>query len=133
MAKFYPLAYAKGVLRRACKKCPPHYEAVNKAKKYYSKKNKDGSVCKRKFVKFKCAMCKASFPQKEIEVDHITPIGLNFESFEDWTVALIMGDRQILCKKCHKKKTKKDKKRIKTAKEEATANEISSGAHKQKQ
>ena len=64
-----------------------------------------------KILSFGCNNCKGFFPQKEVEVDHITPIGLK-KDFEEWVIELLMGDRQVLCKRCHKKKTKKDQKEL---------------------
>lgn len=115
MANFNPITFAKGVLRRASPKCPAHWEALHKARKYYKKRNKDGSISKRKLTHYKCANCNRFYKLKEIEVDHIEPIGI-YQDFTDWVVALLMGERQVLCIICHKKKTGKDKKLIKEAK-----------------
>jgi hypothetical protein len=115
---FNPISFAKGVLRRASHKCPAHWGAIKEAGTYYTKKNKDGSVSKRKFIKFRCAQCRKFFQKKEVEVDHIEPIGAYKDDLTEWVVALFCGERQVLCKPCHKKKSKKDKKVLKEMEKE---------------
>jgi Zn finger protein HypA/HybF involved in hydrogenase expression len=60
---------------------------------------------------YKCAMCKKAFREKEIQIDHKVPCG-TLKSYEDIPVflkRLTPEDPkafQVLCKECHRKKTK---------------------------
>lgn len=119
---FNPITFAKGILRKASHKVPKHYEALKDAGKFYQKANKDGSISKRKFKKFKCATCNKFYNRKDVQVDHIEPIGIHTD-FTAWTIALIEGDRQVLCEKCHKIKTKQDRKVIKEERDEQKTND----------
>jgi hypothetical protein len=54
-------------------------------------------------------MCKGWFPQKEVEVDHIVPVGslLSFEDIGGFVERLLceLDGFVVLCKQCHKVKT----------------------------
>lgn len=72
-------------------------------------------VSLRKRVSYRCNLCKDLFSAKQINVDHIEPIGRGvLGSIEDthlyYTLVYCSEDNlQILCKdKCHKEKTKRE-------------------------
>lgn len=60
-----------------------------------------------------CAACKGKFKRDDVQVDHVVPCG-RLKSLEDLAgfVARMTAERpgayQILCRKCHQKKTEKD-------------------------
>lgn len=65
---------------------------------------------------FKCAECTGQFGSKEIQVDHIEPIGPQPPA-QSWDVYLDrkfcpVTNLQVLCVACHKKKTKEDVKKM---------------------
>lgn len=62
-----------------------------------------------------CAECLRLYGAKEIEVDHINPIIKHNETFLELTIDDLIkryfySDLQVLCKRCHKEKTSKEKK-----------------------
>lgn len=61
---------------------------------------------------FQCACCKDWFPDKETQVDHITPVG-SLKGPEDLAgvVSRMFVEKdglQVLCDSCHGKKTEQD-------------------------
>ena len=65
---------------------------------------------------YPCKICGGWFPEKMIQVDHIVPCGsLNSASdIEGFLNRLTVEDEQmfqVLCKTCHKEKTKKERKK----------------------
>ena len=57
-----------------------------------------------------CALCKNEFGCKEVQVDHIQPIG-KFTNWEQFIIRLFceLDNLQVLCKGCHKTKGKEDR------------------------
>ena len=57
-----------------------------------------------------CAKCNNEFTAKEVEVDHVEPIGRE-KSWDEFINGLFceQDNLQVLCKPCHKKKTKEEK------------------------
>src|SRR3990167_3918303 len=61
---------------------------------------------------FKCAKCKKSYCRKSVCVDHIFPVVEIDKGFVTWDIYIerLLGcstsELQVLCKPCHKKKTK---------------------------
>jgi len=63
--------------------------------------------------KFQCAHCDEVYDLKEVQVDHIKPVGKSPEHIffvQFWINALFcsIDNLQVLCKRCHKVKTKQD-------------------------
>lgn len=61
---------------------------------------------------FQCSCCKGWFPDKETQVDHITPVG-SLKGPEDLpgVVSRMFVEKdglQVLCASCHSAKTEKD-------------------------
>ncbi len=68
-----------------------------------------------------CAVCKEQFKIKEVQVDHINPVGsqpMSLEAIQQWVSNLFCSynNLQVLCKLCHKQKTKVDVKKIREGK-----------------
>jgi len=75
-----------------------------------------------------CAKCGNHKPANEVEVDHIEPHG-GCQSFDDlnaWIRRFFapVEAYQVLCKKCHKEKTRGDRDKLKVAKEKKEVPEI---------
>lgn len=75
---------------------------------------KSQSLNKRLKFEYKCNHCNNWFPRKNVEIDHIKPVG-SLRTWED-VVPFIqrltpedVNAYQILCKPCHLVKTKNDK------------------------
>lgn len=91
--------YIRGNLRRAFARYPNKYKALAASKEGRNK--------------YRCAKCNGVFPNKQVAVDHIIPCG-SLRSFHDLPrfVNNLFTDikgLQILCKKCHDRKTLEDK------------------------
>ena len=52
--------------------------------------------------KYRCSICEKRYRKRELDVDHIIPVGWGGNLFEK-------GNLRTLCKECHKAKTKLDK------------------------
>jgi ribosomal protein L44E len=99
-ARFW--SFIRSNLRRAWSKWPPKYKTLNKARR--PAKNKG-----RLKWEYRCAKCKKYFPQKEVEVDHITPVGSlsSYEELGGFVERLFAPEEQlrVVCKGCHQKIT----------------------------
>jgi len=62
---------------------------------------------------YTCGECKSTCKRKEIEVDHIIPVG-KFITFDLYIERLFCDTKglRVLCKECHKAKTKIDKSKM---------------------
>lgn len=111
-----------GAVRRAYRRCPVYSQARLRSRREFDQFNKDGSLSKRKKVRYECAGCGALIRRKDIEIDHIdpvVPIGRHMEdmSWRELFSRLFcsVDNLQVLCKKCHREKTGREKKeRMKT-------------------
>lgn len=72
---------------------------------------KNGKPKKR--VYYKCRRCNKSFKSNEVQVDHIESIGSFNGDWNDYINRMFcdIANLQVLCKECHDKKTK-DEKRV---------------------
>jgi len=74
---------------------------------------KNGEIAKRPRVTYKCVKCLNEFKVDQINVDHIRAVG-SFESIEEFyefflRIFCAHENLQILCKDCHKRKTRFDR------------------------
>ena len=80
-------------------------EAKRKIQDGYFKNGKP-----RMRAQFKCNECKEWYSSKEVQVDHMTPVG----DFKDWNQYIdrlfCQKDKlQVLCKPCHKEKSRNER------------------------
>lgn len=96
----------RSALRSGMRFYPPKIKALNEAKEVYNGDNKRQKWC------YRCNSCGECFMQKDVQVDHITPAGsLNcFSDLPQFVENLYCSsdNLQVLCKECHKAKTKKE-------------------------
>jgi 5-methylcytosine-specific restriction endonuclease McrA len=96
-------------LRRADRNSPMWRGTLTKAKSEYFVLSKKGKQLRR--VHFECANCHEKFSRKQINVDHIQPV-VNPETgtttLDGYVARLFVPieARQVLCKPCHKAKSK---------------------------
>lgn len=88
-------------LRKASFKWPTRYAAIKKAR------------ISRGI--YECKKCKKTGPLKEFDLDHVIPVigPEGFISFDVYIERLFPDNEdgwQLLCKKCHEKKTEKENK-----------------------
>jgi 5-methylcytosine-specific restriction endonuclease McrA len=93
------IAYIKAALRRTWGRSKQRQGALNAAKISYGL--------------YRCAECKQTNKRKNIEVDHIVAIG-RFTTFDLYIERLFCDTSglRVLCKMCHKGKTKTDMKKM---------------------
>lgn len=104
-AKFW--SFVRSGLRAKWSRWPPKFEVLKNAQRAYKGDNP------RQKYEYLCSECECYFPQKEVEVDHITPAGsLNKpEDLAGFVTRLFVGvgALRVLCKPCHKGITAKEK------------------------
>jgi hypothetical protein len=90
--------YIKSALRRTWGRSKQRQSALYNAKVAYGQ--------------YRCAKCCKIYRRKEIEVDHIIAVG-KFKDFDTYIERLFCDSSKlaVLCKDCHKKKTKIDNKK----------------------
>ena len=101
-------SFIKGLLRKGTMRWPQKYEVLNAAKRGKQVNPATGRLAEH----YHCAQCGGVFPAKLVVVDHIdcvVPI-TGFVSWDD-VIARMFCDSsglQVLCKDCHKLKTKEE-------------------------
>lgn len=63
---------------------------------------------------YKCNCCGGEFSNSNVEVDHIKPVVDPAKGFKDWNTFIKrlyceQDNLQVLCKPCHKQKSKEEK------------------------
>ena len=104
-------AFIRSALRQKSRWWKPITECKQNAKRLYKGSNK------RQKFEYQCNKCKKWFPDKQINVDHVTPAGeLNkaddLPGFVERLFCEVKG-LQCLCTNCHNEKTKQEKEQLK--------------------
>ena len=101
-------SFIRSALRQKSRWWKPITECKMKARRAYK------GPSKRQKFEYQCNTCKAWFPEKQINVDHIKPAGsLNCkEDLAGFVERLFceLDNLQVLCESCHDVKTKLEKK-----------------------
>ena len=102
----------KGI-RDAFSRSIKYKECLQKTRIEIPKKNKDGSTSKRPSVFYKCNSCKELVNSSNYHVDHITPVvplksSLSEMDLNKYAFNVNNLSIQVLCKPCHKLKTKQE-------------------------
>ena len=96
----------RSALRREFRYWKPALKAKLAARRKYVGDNK------RQKWEYSCAHCSKWFPDKEIQIDHIVPVG-TLKTYKDLAGFLKRltpeTGFQVLCKDCHKEKTRKER------------------------
>lgn len=100
-------SFVTSILRSGSRRWPPKYQVLNEAKT--TKKINEST--NRLAQHFLCAGCGTDYPAKQVQVDHIIPIGYD-KSWDEWINGLFCErtNLQVLCLQCHKVKTQLEKK-----------------------
>lgn len=101
-------SFIKSTLRKGSTRWPPKYEVLNAAKRGKQINHSSGRLAEH----FECAECHALFPGASVVVDHIEPV-VPVSGFVSWddVISRLFCDvegLQVLCKECHKVKTKEE-------------------------
>ena len=107
-------SFIRSNIRKMHSKWPP-YLAAKKA----GRRNKPDNVPGRHKFEYQCAHCKQWFQEKDIEMDHIIPLGavcgegdeLRFEEIGPFVERMLVGsDGYVkLCKPCHQVVTNEER------------------------
>jgi 5-methylcytosine-specific restriction endonuclease McrA len=101
-------SFIKSALRSASQRWPPKYLVLQDAYVGIKTNPKTGRQAKH----FHCKSCGEAFPQKEVEVNHITPV-VPIDGFDSWDGVIYRmfcekDGLEVLCKPCHKAVTKQE-------------------------
>jgi 5-methylcytosine-specific restriction endonuclease McrA len=107
--KWVEQAVVISAMRRAFRRYPAYKQCLQNAKSEYHILSKHGKNLRR--VQFECASCRDKYSQKNIAVDHILPVvdpNSGFVDYDTYAKRLFcaLDNLQILCKACHKTKSK---------------------------
>lgn len=96
--------YRRKQYRRMWLLDPHRADALDKAKKPYK-----GSDKRRKW-QWMCFICQGGFKRDEVQVDHIIACGSYLKDADEsrFRLRLLEGELSVLCKPCHKVKSKED-------------------------
>lgn len=100
----------RGALRKAQQRSEYYKAFLDSQRIVRPHYNKDGSRSKRDRVFYRCNSCQNEFSLKDIQIDHIDPIGSLKSIYEVQKFIERLycpyDNLQIICKDCHKVKTK---------------------------
>lgn len=100
-------SFIKGLLRRGSIRWGVRADVLNKAKRG----KKVNKKTKRIAMHYECNICHKLFPLSNMDVDHIIPIIKDeFTSWDDVINKMYCEEDnlQVICKDCHKEKTKSE-------------------------
>ena len=97
--------FVTSILRGGMRRWAPKHEALKNA--YTTTKL---SKSKRQAKHYRCASCEEEFTSTNVQVDHREPIG-KCKTWDEFIERLFceVENLQVLCKPCHKEKTKKER------------------------
>lgn len=101
-------SFIKSTLRKGTTRWPPKYEVLNAAKRGKMVNERTGRLAEH----YCCASCGEFYPANMVVVDHIEPV-VPITGFTSWDVVISrmfcdVEGLQVLCKECHKIKTKEE-------------------------
>ena len=101
-------SFVTSILRSGSRRWGPKYQTLNNAKTEKKINPKSGRLAQH----FRCAKCGEDFVAKDVEVDHVVPIGTE-KTWDQFIDGLFCeaDNLQVLCKPDHKQKTKEEKKK----------------------
>lgn len=99
-------SFVTSTLRSGSRRWPPKWATLAKAFVDKRKSKKSGRDAKH----YRCAICEELFPSTQVQVDHIKPMGTTV-TWDEFIEGLFCeaDNLQVLCKPCHKIKTKKER------------------------
>lgn len=101
-------SFIKSILRSGSQRWPPKYKVLNDAKRGKQLNTTTGRIAEH----YECSECGNLFPSKLVVVDHINPVvpTTGFISWDNVIYRMFCSGLglQVLCKECHKVKTKQE-------------------------
>jgi len=125
--KYNPNSQIRSAIRRTFSRSPLVQEVKQSVRSEHDQYKKDGTLAKRKAVRYECAECSGLFMGTDVAVDHIDPVipvDQTFTSWDDFIKRLFCEKEnlQVLCSykrkdehkfsdvpSCHHKKTQLEK------------------------
>lgn len=103
-------SFVTSILRSGSRRWGPKYLTLNAAKTEKKINPKSGRIAQH----FLCAKCQLEHVAKDVQVDHIKPIGFD-KTWDEFINGLYCeaDNLQVLCTACHKIKTLSEKKKKK--------------------
>lgn len=103
-------SFIKGLLRRGSNRWAVKFDVLNEAKRGKLTNKETGRLAEH----YECNICHKLFPLKQVEVDHIIPIMDKGVTWDEVIKRMFCekDNLQVLCKGCHSKKTKEERKKI---------------------
>lgn len=103
-------SFIKSALRSASQRWPPKYLCLQEAFVGTKINKSSGRMAKH----YECNKCHEHFPQKEVEVNHITPV-IPLSGFDSWDGVIERlfceaDGLEVLCKPCHRQETNNENK-----------------------
>lgn len=103
-------AFIISVLRSGSRRWPPKYQTLNAAKTEKKTNKSTGRLAQH----FLCNICEEDFPASQVQVDHIKPVVDPKKGFTTWDTFIKRlfceaDNLQVVCKPCHKIKSKKER------------------------
>lgn len=101
-------SFVTSILRSGSRRWGPKYSILNEAKTEKRINVKSGRLAQH----YRCAKCADEYVAKDVQVDHITPIGYD-KTWDEFIDGLFCEreNLQVLCTACHKTKTLSEKKK----------------------
>lgn len=104
-------SFITSAIRSGFRRYPNKYLALKNA--FLSRKKNKASGRIAAF--YKCAKCKKGYTNKDVQVDHMSPVvdpAVGFVNWDDYIQRMYcpVENLQVLCKKCHAVKTKEERK-----------------------
>lgn len=101
--------FITSTLRKGFTKWPPKWEALKNA--YVGKMKNE--LTGRQATFYQCAICKTNHISTDVQVDHVepvVPVDNGFTTWDNYITNLFcdVTNLQVVCKKCHKIKSKEE-------------------------
>ena len=104
--KYNQNAAIRGALRRAFSRSPIVREVLLEHRREIPKYRKDGSLCLKPAVQYKCNICTEWVGSTKVQVDHVSPVIPVNETFTSWDKFIerlfcTKDNLKPICKFCH--------------------------------
>lgn len=105
-------SFVTSILRSGSRRWQPKWECLNEAKTEKKINPETGRLAQH----YLCALCGDEYTAKNVQVDHVIPIGKD-RSWDEFIEALYCekNNLQTVCITCHKKKTADERRKTKMA------------------
>lgn len=82
--KYNANSQIRSAVRRTFSRSPTVQEVLQSTRSEHDQYKKDGTLAKRKAVRYECASCGKQFMRKDVAVDHVDPVIPLDKEFDNW-------------------------------------------------